>query len=103
MSRKQGKQKLLGEDILKIIMVGECGVGKSSLICRLVDNTFSDEPVTSLGMDFKPKTVSADGKVLKLQVWVRDFFNLCLLRLLHLSFIHRPCISPTGHRGTGTF
>ncbi|ELR25497.1 Ras subfamily protein [Acanthamoeba castellanii str. Neff] len=65
----KGKQQLLGEELLKVIMVGECGVGKSSLICKLVDNTFSDEPVTSLGMDFKLKTVSAEGKTLKLQIW----------------------------------
>jgi GTPase SAR1 family protein len=92
-----GKGKpLLGEEQLKVIMVGECGVGKSSLICKLVDNTFSDEPVTSLGMDFKLKTVSAEGKTLKLQIWVLSplplifTYNHFILKIAHLSQLLLP-------------
>jgi GTPase SAR1 family protein len=86
----KGKQQLLGEELLKVIMVGECGVGKSSLICKLVDNTFSDEPVTSLGMDFKLKTVSAEGKTLKLQIWVPSRAHL-QLRPFQKSLIFPNC------------
>jgi len=97
-----GKGKpLLGEELLKVIMVGECGVGKSSLICKLVDNTFWDEPVTSLGMDFKFKTVSAEGKTLKLQIWVPPSAHL-QLRPFHFEYhspfpITFPNLSLQGH------
>lgn len=53
-------------------------MGKSSLLLRYVDDTFSPEPVTSLGVDFKAKTIdlkvkNAKGveetKKVKIQIW----------------------------------
>lgn len=66
--------KPLGEELWKVVLVGECGVGKSSLSTRAVDGTFTSEqsPNQSLGMDFKQKSVVASerGDTLKLQIWV---------------------------------
>lgn len=41
----------------KIIIAGHQGVGKSSLLLRYVDNTYSSNLLTTIGVDFKFKTI----------------------------------------------
>lgn len=54
---------------LKIILVGESGVGKSSLLLQFVDNRFDPDQIATIGVDFKVKTIERpEGKV-KLAVW----------------------------------
>jgi len=48
--------------------VGDTGVGKSSILLRYSDNTFSHSHVSTIGVDFKYKTVVRNGKVVKLQI-----------------------------------
>lgn len=45
------------------------GVGKSSLLLRFADNTFSGNYITTIGVDFKIRTVAIDGHRVKLQIW----------------------------------
>lgn len=45
------------------------GVGKSSLLVRFADNTFSPSYITTIGVDFKIRTVDIEGKRVKLQIW----------------------------------
>lgn len=46
------------------------GVGKSSLLIRFSDNTFSGNYITTIGVDFKIRTVTAkNGQRIKLQIW----------------------------------
>lgn len=45
------------------------GVGKSSLLLRFADNTFSNSYITTIGVDFKIRTVELEGKRVKLQIW----------------------------------
>ena len=44
-------------------------VGKSCLLIRFTDDTWSDSYVTTIGVDFKIKTLDVDGKSVKLQIW----------------------------------
>jgi hypothetical protein len=47
----------------------QTGVGKSSLLLRFADNHFSGSYITTIGVDFKIKTIQVDGERIKLQIW----------------------------------
>ena len=53
----------------KIIIAGSSGVGKSSLLHRFVDNIYSDNLLSTIGVDFKFKTLEIRGKKVKMQIW----------------------------------
>ncbi|XP_016300785.1 ras-related protein Rab-18-B-like [Sinocyclocheilus anshuiensis] len=62
----------MNEDILttlKILIIGESGVGKSSLLLRFTDDTFDPEIGATIGVDFKVKTLAVDGNKAKLAIW----------------------------------
>uniref|UniRef100_A0AAQ4P3D8 RAB18B, member RAS oncogene family n=1 Tax=Gasterosteus aculeatus aculeatus TaxID=481459 RepID=A0AAQ4P3D8_GASAC len=56
---------------LKLLIIGESGVGKSSLLLRFTEDTFDPEQPATIGVDFKVKTLSIDGNKAKLAIWVR--------------------------------
>jgi len=45
------------------------GVGKSCLLMRYSDDSFTSSFITTIGIDFKVKTIDVDGKRVKLQIW----------------------------------
>ena len=53
----------------KIIFVGDAGVGKTSIINRIVDNPFSEAYEMSIGVDFMSKNLRYRGQNIKLQIW----------------------------------
>lgn len=53
----------------KIIIAGSQGVGKSSLLLRYVDNIWSGNLLSTIGVDFKFKTTTFNGEKVKLQIW----------------------------------
>eukprot|EP00727_Mastigamoeba_balamuthi_P012024 m51a1_g7444 putative ras-like gtp-binding protein ypt1 (1013) ;mRNA; f:92802-96151 len=55
--------------MFKILLVGDSGVGKSCLLLRFSDDVFTDSHITTIGVDFKIKSVDLGGKVVKLQIW----------------------------------
>eukprot|EP01119_Soliformovum_irregulare_P013627 TRINITY_DN3651_c0_g1_i1.p1 TRINITY_DN3651_c0_g1~~TRINITY_DN3651_c0_g1_i1.p1 ORF type:complete len:215 (+),score=37.69 TRINITY_DN3651_c0_g1_i1:132-776(+) len=55
--------------IFKILILGDAGAGKSSLLLRYTDDMFCDSYMSTVGVDFKFKTVQINGKIVKLQIW----------------------------------
>ncbi|XP_030608463.1 ras-related protein Rab-12 [Archocentrus centrarchus] len=54
---------------LQIIIIGSRGVGKTSLMERFTDDTFCEACKSTVGVDFKIKTVELRGKKIRLQIW----------------------------------
>ncbi|XP_014479307.1 PREDICTED: ras-related protein Rab-18-B-like isoform X2 [Dinoponera quadriceps] len=55
--------------ILKILMIGESNVGKSSILLRFTEDEFYENMQSTVGMDYKTKQISIDGNVVKLAIW----------------------------------
>jgi len=55
--------------IVKVLMLGDSGVGKTCFVLRLCEDTFHSHHVCTLGLDFRTRLVRCRGKNLKLQVW----------------------------------
>lgn len=57
-------------DVLyKILLVGDSGVGKSSLLLRFTEDNFSETFISTIGVDFRMRIVEIGGKRYKLQIW----------------------------------
>jgi small GTP-binding protein len=70
----------------KVCMLGDFGVGKTSLVSRFVRNTFSDQYLTTVGVKVDSKEVAlADGRALKLVVW--DIAGKSALDALNMSYL----------------
>nr|CAD1838785.1 unnamed protein product [Ananas comosus var. bracteatus] len=54
--------------LFKLLLIGDSGVGKSSLLLRFTSDSFDDLSPT-IGVDFKVKMVNIGGKKLKLAIW----------------------------------
>jgi len=55
--------------LLKLLLIGDSGVGKSCLLYRFSDDEYSTTYISTIGVDFKIKTYDVDDKVVKLQIW----------------------------------
>lgn len=54
---------------IKLLTIGNSGVGKTCLLLRYANDSFSPTFITTIGIDFKIKTIEVDGKRVKLQIW----------------------------------
>jgi len=54
---------------IKLLMIGDSGVGKTCLLLRYANDSFSPTFITTIGIDFKIKNVEIDSKRIKLQIW----------------------------------
>mmetsp|Transcript_36332 Transcript_36332/g.84523 ORF Transcript_36332/g.84523 Transcript_36332/m.84523 type:complete len:209 (+) Transcript_36332:219-845(+) len=57
------------DHLVKLLLLGDSAVGKSSLLMRFCESKFESNFVLTIGVDFKWKQVERDGKKLRLQVW----------------------------------
>jgi Ras-related protein Rab-8A len=55
--------------LLKLLLIGDSGVGKSCLLLRFTENDFAQTFTATIGIDFKVKTLQIGDKTIKLQVW----------------------------------
>jgi Ras-related protein Rab-8A len=55
--------------LIKLLIIGDSGVGKTCFLLRFSDDNFTASHLTTIGIDFKLKTMEIDGKTIKLQIW----------------------------------
>lgn len=56
--------------MFKLLIIGNSSVGKTSFLFRYADDSFTSAFVSTVGIDFKVKTVFKNEKRIKLQIWV---------------------------------
>ncbi|GJL66611.1 MAG: hypothetical protein NPIRA05_15820 [Nitrospirales bacterium] len=59
----------------KIVLLGSFGVGKTSLTRRFIEDTFSEEYKSTLGVDIKYRVMTIDGTTVSLTVWDPEGIN----------------------------
>ena len=62
---KRGEKKCF----VKVVAIGDSGVGKTSLIQMFEHSRFTDNFKPTIGADFSNKEITIDGKIVCLQIW----------------------------------
>merc|ERR1719331_1290674 len=57
------------DHLFKLVLLGDSGVGKSCLLLRFADDEFTESYITTIGVDFRFRTLPINGKTIKLQIW----------------------------------
>ncbi|KAL0963085.1 hypothetical protein UPYG_G00349470 [Umbra pygmaea] len=55
--------------LFRLLLLGDSGVGKTCLLCRFTDNEFHPSHISTIGVDFKMKTLLIDGIKVRIQIW----------------------------------
>jgi len=65
----RARQNSISRKLLKVILLGDSGVGKSSLMNRYVNESFITEYKATIGADFLTKHIQLDSDSVTLQIW----------------------------------
>ena len=57
------------EELFKLVLIGDSGVGKSCLLLRFADDAFTESYISTIGVDFRFRSVDCGGVRCKLQIW----------------------------------
>ena len=52
-----------------MVIIGDTAVGKTNILLRYVNEEYKMSHVTTIGVDFKIKTINIDGIKIKMQIW----------------------------------
>ena len=55
--------------LLKIVLIGDSGVGKTNLLSRFARDQFNPDSKSTIGVEFATKTLNIEGKTVKAQIW----------------------------------
>ena len=54
---------------IKITLLGNSGVGKTSIILRYIDNNYNENPISTKGANYMPKNIKIKDKIIRLDIW----------------------------------
>jgi small GTP-binding protein len=54
---------------VKVVIIGDSAVGKTNILLRFVNEEYKMTHITTIGVDFKIKTLNVDGTKIKMQIW----------------------------------
>ena len=57
------------DHFFKMVLLGDSSVGKSCLLVRFADDEFNENYVSTIGVDFRFRSLRHNGKKIKLQIW----------------------------------
>eukprot|EP00794_Sanderia_malayensis_P006518 gene6518-7262_t len=57
------------DHLFKLLLIGDSGVGKTCVLFRFSEDAFNSTFISTIGIDFKIRTIELDGKKIKLQIW----------------------------------
>lgn len=81
--------------LFKLLLIGDSGVGKSCLLLRFADDTYTESYISTIGVDFKIRTIELEGKTVKLQIVRRlsPLLSTCavLPELVHCTLLVLSC------------
>ncbi|VDM15441.1 unnamed protein product [Wuchereria bancrofti] len=72
--------------LFKIVIVGDHNCGKSCILLRFAENSFRQDHITTLGVDFKLKTVKLGRDKIRLELW--DTAGMERYRTIYNSYYH---------------
>jgi len=55
--------------LFQVVLIGDSGVGKSSILARFTKAEFTEDTKSTIGLDFASKTLTVDGTLVKTQIW----------------------------------
>lgn len=58
-----------GAPKVKLLMLGDTCVGKSSILSRFVEDRFTPNFMSTLGVEYRQKTIEMGGQSIQLQIW----------------------------------
>ncbi|KAF5764909.1 putative small GTP-binding protein [Helianthus annuus] len=57
------------DELYKVVLIGDSGVGKSNLLSQFSKNEFSHDFKSTIGVDFSNRNIEVDGKIIKAKIW----------------------------------
>lgn len=55
--------------LIKLLVIGNSGVGKTNMLLRFCENNFMTSHLTTIGIDFKIKTITIGKEKIRMQIW----------------------------------
>jgi len=66
--------------LFKLLLIGDSSVGKSCFLLRFADDSYVDSYISTIGVDFKIRTIEMDGKTIKLQIVSSPFSHVTFMK-----------------------